>query len=274
MGKNELVIKLKEFKGNLETEIIDEYRKGNEDLGDERYISWKDKFGSFLSSYIPGKFSRYNTIVIPPAMGFFGGWNDTPYSMFLKDYGNKLFVFINHLIEEIESGDFDIQENPDNLKLINKKSTNQTVNSNKVFIVHGHDGELKTEVARMLEKLKLEPIILHEQHNEGQTVIEKFENNSDVGYAIILYSPDDVGNSVIAYEKSKIVNQRARQNVVFEHGYFVGKLGRKNVAMIVKGDIEVPSDMSGVVYIKGDWKMEIAKELKNAGFEVDLNDLS
>lgn len=146
------------------------------------------------------------------------------------------------------------------------------LNSNKVFIVHGHDGGTKETVARFINKLGLEPIILHEQPSQGRTIIEKFENHSDVGYAIVLITPDDLGSSIKEPENTR---QRARQNVVFEFGYFLGKLGRHKVAGLVKGDIEVPSDYSGVLYIPideaGAWRFLLIKELKSAGYAVDAN---
>ncbi|MFR9542724.1 MAG: nucleotide-binding protein [Rikenellaceae bacterium] len=142
--------------------------------------------------------------------------------------------------------------------------------SNKAFIVHGHDGEMKEVVARFVEKLGLEAIILHEQPNKGRTIIEKFEGCSDVAFAIVLLSPDDLGNS-----KDDIVtlNQRARQNVILELGYFMGKLGRNKVCAIVKDSVERPSDIDGVVYISydGSWRLEVAKEMKAAGLAIDMN---
>lgn len=146
------------------------------------------------------------------------------------------------------------------------------LDSNKVFIVHGHDGGAKETVARFISQLGLDPIILHEQPSQGRTIIEKFENHSDVGYAIVLITPDDIGSSIKEPENTR---QRARQNVVFEFGYFLGKLGRRKVAGLVKGDIEVPSDYSGVLYIPideaGAWRFLLIKELKGVGYDVDAN---
>jgi predicted nucleotide-binding protein len=140
----------------------------------------------------------------------------------------------------------------------------------KVFIVHGHDALLKTEVARFIEKLKLEPIILHERANSGKTIIEKIEEYSNVGFGIVLYTPCDFGakNGELSDLKP-----RARQNVVFEHGFLIGKIGRKNVCALVKGNIEKPNDISGVVYIsvEDEWKLNLAKELRNSGYEIDMN---
>lgn len=146
--------------------------------------------------------------------------------------------------------------------------------SNKVFIVHGHDDGAKQNVARLLEKLKLEPIILHEQPNRSQTVIEKFEANSDVGFAVVLLTPDDVGRAA----GDSTLKSRARQNVFLELGYFIGLLGRDRVCALKKGDIEIPSDYVGVLWEPmddgGAWKTNLAKELKAAGYSIDLNYLA
>lgn len=142
--------------------------------------------------------------------------------------------------------------------------------NNKVFVVHGHDEALREKVARLLEKQGLEAIILSEQANKGKTIIEKFEENSDVGAAICLFTGDDIGK-----EKSEAVEkQRARQNVVYEAGYFMGKLGRDRVIMLVEKDIELPSDLQGVVYTDSEsWKTEVLQELQSIGFEIDFNKL-
>ena len=140
----------------------------------------------------------------------------------------------------------------------------------KVFIVHGHDELLKNEVARFIEKLELESIILHEQASSGKTIIEKIEEYSNVGFAIALYTPCDVGDK----KSEKIeLKSRARQNVVFEHGFLIGKIGRENVCALVKGQLEKPNDISGVVYISTDeeWKLSLAKEMRNSGYQIDMN---
>lgn len=146
----------------------------------------------------------------------------------------------------------------------------QPIRNNKVFLVHGHDDGLKSEVARFVEKIGFEAVILHEQANAGNTIIEKIERNSDVGFAIVLYTPCDEGKA----KSSEQLRNRARQNVVFEHGFFIAKLGRANVVALHKGeDLELPNDISGVVYVKyesGAWKYEIAKEMVSSGYKVDF----
>jgi hypothetical protein len=141
----------------------------------------------------------------------------------------------------------------------------------RAFIVHGRDNEMKESVARFLERLGVTPIILHEQANAGATIIEKIENNSNVQFAVVLLSPDDVG--ALASEKRKL-RPRARQNVLLELGYFIGRLARNRVCAIVRGDLEVPSDFGGVAYVPFDgdtWKLAIVRELKNLGYPVDAN---
>jgi len=146
-----------------------------------------------------------------------------------------------------------------------------SINSNQIFIVHGHDEAAKVSMARFISELGFEPIILHEQPNAGKTIIEKIEEYSNVGFGVVLYTPCDVGSK----EGASLLNKRARQNVVFEHGFLIGKLGRPKVSAFVKGAMETPNDISGVVYTDfdnaGAWKLELAKELKEAGYNVDMN---
>ena len=148
----------------------------------------------------------------------------------------------------------------------------RTMNTNEIFIIHGRDNEIKATVARFLGQLDLKPIILHEQPNQGRTVIEKFEQYAQVRFAVALLTPDDVG---ALQEKTPNLKPRARQNVIFEFGYFIGRLGRNRVCALTKGDVEIPSDYDGVVYIPlddaGGWKLNLVKELKNAGIAVDAN---
>ncbi len=142
----------------------------------------------------------------------------------------------------------------------------------QIFIVHGHDELLKQSVARFLEKLDLTPVILHEQPNQGKTLIEKLEKHSAmVDFAVILLTPDDKGHT--ANEPAKI-HHRARQNVILELGLFVGILGRNRVCAVYKGNLEIPSDYDGVAYIPLDkndgWKLSLAREIKQV-IDIDLN---
>jgi predicted nucleotide-binding protein len=140
----------------------------------------------------------------------------------------------------------------------------------KVFVVHGHDHGARDAVARFLEKIDLEAIILQEQPDQGLTIIEKFETYANqVGFAVVLLTPDDIGGAAVAPSQAS----RARQNVIFELGYFAGKLGRGRACLLRKGDVEIPSDLYGVIYTNLDadegWKLKLAKEMKAAGLKFD-----
>lgn len=144
--------------------------------------------------------------------------------------------------------------------------------SRDVFIVHGHDQAARESVARFVTQLGLNPIILHEQPNKGRTIIEKLEGHLRVGFAIVILTPDDVGAEA---EEAENLSPRARQNVVLELGFFCGVLGRSHVCALNKGNIQIPSDYLGVVYIdideRGGWRIELAREMKAANLPVDLN---
>ncbi|MBI6107133.1 nucleotide-binding protein [Clostridium perfringens] len=192
----------------------------------------------------------------------------TPEWKFQQAYEDGLdeaYSLIESYIENIEMFEEDSDDNIPKEEEIN-------INSNEVFIVHGRDNAAKLEIARYLEKLTLKPIILSEQASGGKTIIEKIEEYTNVRYAVVLYTPCDVGG--LKGSTSEELRERARQNVVLEHGYLMGKIGRKNVAALVKGNIETPNDISGVVYIsmqESNWKIDLAKELKEAGYKIDFN---
>jgi predicted nucleotide-binding protein len=154
-----------------------------------------------------------------------------------------------------------------------EKTEVSQMNFTDVFIVHGREEASKQAVARFVEKVGLNAIILHEQSNRGRTVIEKFEHHADVQFAINILTPDDIGRLVTETEENATL--RARQNVIFEMGYFIGRIGRDRVFPLKKGDLDIPSDYSGVVYTDfdemGAWKMQLVRELKSAGFTVDAN---
>lgn len=148
-----------------------------------------------------------------------------------------------------------------------------SVLSRKVFIVHGHDDGARESVARFLEKVDFEPVILHEQPNNGRTIIAKFQEvAADVGFAVVLLTPDDIGGEAGAASRP-----RARQNVILELGFFLGALGSSRVAALVKDEVERPSDFDGVVYIPidtaGYWKTLLGRELQTAGYDIDWNKL-
>lgn len=179
------------------------------------------------------------------------------------NYKREFTSEVNEGLSVLES----ISESLD-LGLGNEQSDEIVQQSNKVFIVHGHAEAVNQEVARTIEKLGLEAIILREQPNSGKTIIEKFEEYAkDVNFAVILLTADDKIEGTESF--------RARQNVVFEMGYFMGALGRDHVMCLVQENVETPGDIDGVVYTNidknGIWKYSLVKELKTCGYDVDAN---
>lgn len=154
------------------------------------------------------------------------------------------------------------------------KETTHVAN-NKVFIVYGHDVEAREQLELLLRRMKLEPVILQNLPIAGDTIIEKLEQNMDVRYACVLLTPDDEGHPIGQAKEKK---QRARQNVVLELGMFLVRLGRKRVAILHKGNLELPSDISGLIYVKFNKRVDEVKErlgaeLQEAGFPINIKDL-
>ena len=144
-----------------------------------------------------------------------------------------------------------------------------------VFIIHRHDDEeAKYAVARFVENLGLTVTTLEDPLYIGRTIAEMFEKYiSNAGFAIVLLTPDDIGAS--GYEF--LPRARARQNVIFELGYFTGRLGRERVFLLFKGEAEIPSDLNGIVCVRmdnnDDWKLKLAQEMKLVGLPIDMNRL-
>lgn len=209
------------------------------------------------------EYSKYENDHMSPNIIMYISPEDTfSYDKYMQDITKQIFADAK---EKITKGKIDP-------KTTASKMTKSVSDKTKVFIVHGQDETAKLDLARFIEKMGFEAIILHEQVSSGKTIIEKIEEFSNVGFGVVLYTPCDVGA-----KKGEETNlqARARQNVVFEHGYLIAKLGRRNVCALVKGKIEIPNDISGVVYVPMDdhkaWKVEVAKELRNAGYDVDMN---
>lgn len=190
-------------------------------------------------------------------------------------YSKELFCERAILLHKVDSALEYIQNYTKNNSVGSEISKNACETQKKVFIVHGHNNEVKESVSRFIEKLQLVAVILHEQPNKGRTIIEKFVEYSDVGFAVILLTADDVGAKK-AESDIKLI-PRARQNVILELGYFLGRLGREKVFVLYENGVEIPSDYQGVLFEpldnKDNWKFSLAKELKEAKFEIDLNKL-
>jgi len=203
-----------------------------------------------------------------------GGDNPEWFMSFANDWfydGNKLIAGIRKLTKSVIvpfGRDYKahiLQELP--------ALTQETrpADKSKVFIVHGHDEGPRETLARFLEQQGLEAVILHEQASRGMTIPEKLAQYGNVGFAVVLLTPDDLGRSKASADE----RPRARQNVILELGYFVGRLGREKVCGLLKGDIDIPTDYVGTVYIDWDdagaWKIALAKELDAAGYDINFN---
>lgn len=227
------------------------------------FKAWKSKTERFLINYF-GKesyeVSHFNAVEFKFSM-YAPGRTAADYFQKCQNGLEECKGVFETYLHEMENE----EQSPEKL-LISKNARS----FQKVFIVHGHDHALKQEVARIIEKQGLEAIILSEQANHGKTIIEKFEENTEVGAAICLFTGDDYGKAKDVEDD----NLRARQNVVFEAGYFMGKLGRENVILIANPEIEIPSDLQGVVYTNKDmWQTDVLRELKAIGYNVDFNKL-
>ncbi|GAT62536.1 TIR domain-containing protein [Paludibacter jiangxiensis] len=197
---------------------------------------------------------------------------------FFEDNQQKLISILDIIIDDIElsSQKEEFITKPNQANDISERMNKLVYEENhKVFVVHGHNNEIKQSVARIIDKLGLEPIILHEQPNMGMTIIEKFLFNSNVGFAVVILSADD-----IVFDSNNKQNYRARQNVVLELGFFYAKLGRNRVVALVDSSkkIDLPSDIHGIIYISydgdnGRWKFDLAKELSNNGYSINVNDI-
>ncbi len=225
------------------------------------FNAWHTKTERFLTSKYGSKSVELKNFKNRPfgPMVFVSGVKHDDSIECVKDLETTVLELRDYLAEEEESENNGIVA-----------SDSSSFSNDKVFIVHGHNGELKEAVARLIESQGINAIILSEQANQGKTIIEKFEENVDVSAAIALFTNDDMGKAKDAKENFP----RARQNVVFEAGYFMGKLGRNRVVMIAEKGIELPSDLNGVVYTdKTDWKLDVCRELKAMGFAIDFNKL-
>lgn len=241
---------------------------------EKEYFKWDSYNSEYLKQSFNNEDSSYKTSY-GRVNDWLGGFGTSKYDnssqgkyQKLRDRIANKIEMLERLIEKAELLKSDIGEAP--IKPVKQIDFKDNKN---VFIVHGHNIEVQQSVARVIEKLGLNPIILQEQPNAGKTVIEKFEANSNVGFAIILLTDDDDGKA-----KNQIdLQKRARQNVILELGYFIGKLGRDRVLPLYSENVELPSDIHGVLYVPIDrmanWKFSVVKELKAAGYNVDANNI-
>lgn len=270
MNKIEVLEKLQSFRDRLENDVVPAYAQRGSSFGGERFSAWQSQFSTFLDQQLPGTSSKLKMKLLRSVFMIKRGESDV--SVFMRQDGDKCFAFIDSLNIDVKNDEFDLSPRPEP---VHKSATRKPSLANKrVFIVHGHDELTKRKIERFVEKLGYEAVILHQMASQGMTIIEKIEANTDVGFAIVLYTGDDLGNAEAAAAKGEL-KARARQNVVFEHGYLIAKLTRAHVVPLVSVEVELPSDISGMVYVDDvNWQFEIAKEMKAAGYAVDLNKLA
>jgi predicted nucleotide-binding protein len=272
MHKIELLEKLSSFRDRLKIEVVQAYGQRGSSFGEERFSAWRAQFSKFLDLHLPGSTQKLNAkLDISIHTGRLGESN---ISRFMRYEGDASFAFIDSLLLDVKNDEADLLPPAKVDEVLTARAP--SLSNKRVFIVHGHDELIKTKVARFVEKLGYEAIILHEMANKGMTIIEKFEANTDVGFAIVLYTGDDQGNTAKAAADGNL-NARARQNVVFEHGYLLAKLTRSNVVALVSKGVELPSDIHGVVNVvnvdNANWQNDIAKEMEAAGYAIDFNKL-
>jgi predicted nucleotide-binding protein len=272
-----LIISKTDFKSkllnriNIGKEIFDKTITNVAELEDhtQEYYKWDSYNSELLKNSFNNENNNYKHTYDQVNWSMFGGSNlpNERLADLKKDIKNK-YNYLEELVDQIEL----IKSEVEKEEQVKTKET-PTPTGPQIFIVHGHNVEILQKVARTLEKLKLKPIILHEQPNSGQTIIEKFEAHSNVGFAIVLLTDDDEGKSKVELDLQK----RARQNVIMEMGFFIGKLGRSRVLPLYSKSVELPSDIHGLLYTPIDdsdsWMFKIAKELNAAGYSVDVNAL-
>lgn len=191
-------------------------------------------------------------------------------------HGKSIKLNNGGIINCFKTGKYSVQgKNQDEIRAVLEGAT--SITNKKVFVVYGHDDIAKLQLEALLRRWDLEPIILDQQASAGQTIIEKLEEyGSDVGYAIILATPDDEGKA----KTETNYKSRVRQNVVLELGMFLAKLGREKVAILLKetADFEKPSDIQGLVYIPFQSKVDevaisLIRELARQGYNIDASKL-
>jgi predicted nucleotide-binding protein len=226
------------------------------------YITWKTKVEVFISSTFGKSSPIFELFIKTEKIAFIGNGPD--------QFEKLQSTIIGALRVSIDTLNFEpLSEQPTSKDI-------DTTSNGKVFIVHGHDELMKNQLEIFLSELGLEPVVLHRKADEGLTVIEKFEKHSDVGYAFILLTPDDIGYPTSEESKADAARskeQRARQNVIFEFGYFVAKLGRNRVCCLYKEGVMLPTDVSGIIYKKvlnavEEAAFSILKDLKAVGYKV------
>jgi len=233
------------------------------------HTAWENTTRDYLVKTFGSKSSNINAVIhASSSKALYAGMSDEEFEEYKASRLENQIKMLESCIEQLET-EIELK----GIETRSKKIDSDVKIGNDVFIVHGSNHGVKETVARTISQLGLNPIILHEQPNMGRTLIEKFTDYANVGFAIVILTSDDLG-------RAKEVPQlapRARQNVIFELGYFLGRLGRERVCALYENNVEIPTDYSGVAYVEldsaGKWKFDLAKELRAVGYSVDANKL-
>jgi predicted nucleotide-binding protein len=226
----------------------------------EDFERWSIYVNSFLATALgPDEADKFNKL---------GQWDDA--------WTRRLAIRLGYLDGPAASAEIEPDPAAHGTPQLQPSTPQDPLSSRRVFVVHGHDNEAKEAVARFLSKLGLEPIILHEQTSGGRTIIEKSETHSSgIVFAVVLLTPDDMW---VSAESPTNPSKRARQNVILELGFLLGRLGRSGVCALHKDDVELPSDFQGVAYVEmdqaGGWKARVAQELVGAKVPIVLPPVS
>lgn len=232
---------------------IDELIKKKVTYKSQDFITWKNKVKEFLINQFGVQSIEYKS------------FSDRLFAPIVCDINHDFSIECR---EDLEVTKIELLYYLNDLELGSKITGKSNENSKKIFIVHGHNETLKEKVSNWLYSLGLEPIILHKKATGGtKSIIDKIEKYSEVRCAIVLLTADDRGKG----KNEKTYRDRARQNVIFEAGYFIGKLSAENVILLYEKEVEMPGDLGGCVYILADenegWKEKLRLEFN----EMKLN---
>ena len=231
------------------------------------HTAWENTTRDYLVKCFGSKSKNIDAVIhASSSESLYAGMSDEEFEQYVASQLENQIKMLESCIEQLET-EIELRKTDTNKIKTDKKA----IAGNDIFIVHGCNHGIKETLARFIHKLELNPIILHEQPNLGRTLIEKFTDYSNVGFAIVILTGDDLGKTIDAPDLQK----RSRQNVIFELGYFIGKLGRAKVCALYEEGVELPSDYEGIVYIPLDsaekWKYDLIRELKASGYNIDAN---
>lgn len=170
--------------------------------------------------------------------------------------------------DEIDQREKEIQKKEEE----QEKKRKEEKLGNDILVVHSHDDEAKDMTLGFIDELGLNPIILRDTPDSGTELFDRFEDHKNIGFAIVVLNPDDIGETKI--ERCEL-RHRVNQSLIFELGFLVGKLGWNRVCALYEEGIDIPASNEGIIYVQmdkeGKWKKTIAREIKTAELEVEAD---